>query len=273
MSPLEHKKNLPIGVFDSGLGGLTVVHAIRKALPSESVVYLGDNARVPYGTRSAQTVVRYAESCAAFLQTMGLKMLVVACNTVSSVAMPALREQMSGPVLGVIEAGAAAVTAGRPSRIGVIGTAGTIRSNAYIREINRLAPECLVHQESAPLFVPLAEEGWLEGEVPLLAAKRYLEPLAEKKIEVLLLGCTHYPLLTPSIERALIELGCDAAVVDSASAMAASVRNVLRGHDLENDKGKKGILDLYVTDMPGSFHAAASRFLNEEIKGVTCVDI
>lgn len=273
MSPLERKKQLPIGIFDSGLGGLTVVHAVRKALPSERVVYLGDNARVPYGTRSPQTVVRYAESCAAFLQTMGFKMLVVACNTVSSVAMPALRRQVNGPVLGVIEAGAAAITAHRPKRIGVIGTAGTIRSEAYIREIHRLNPDCEVHQQPAPLFVPLAEEGWLEGEVPLLAAKRYLKPLTSKDIDVLLLGCTHYPLLRRSIERALKELGSGALIVDSATAMARSVEEVLREHDLQNDGAGLANLDVYVTDMPESFHAAASRFLNEDIDGVTCVDI
>ncbi len=266
-------KNLPIGVFDSGLGGLTVVQAIRRALPGERILYLGDSARVPYGTRSAGTVVRYAEKCSEFLTGQGLKMLAVACNTASAVALPALRAESRMPVLGVIAAGARAVTSNGATRVGVIGTAGTIRSGAYLREIEALDPTCEVHQQAAPLFVPLAEEGWTEGEVPLLAARRYLEPLVRANIEVLLLGCTHYPLLVKSIAQALHKLDSDARVVDSASAMAAEIKRVLDERDILSDETKGGDLNCFVTDLPDSFEVVATRFLGEKPDRVVEVDI
>ncbi|MCP4603860.1 MAG: glutamate racemase [Proteobacteria bacterium] len=266
-------RNLPIGVFDSGLGGLTVVQAIRRALPEEKIIYLGDSARVPYGTRSAQTVVCYAQKCAAFLADQGLKMLVVACNTASAVALPALRSKSDMPVLGVITAGARAVVNTGASRIGVIGTAGTIRSNAYVREIATLAPDCRVYQKPTPLLVPLAEEGWVDGDVPLLATTRYLEHLARVDIEVLLLGCTHYPLLISPITAALTQLGCKAEVVDSATAMAADIKCTLDNHDIRRAPGKTGDLKCYVTDLPDSFVEVATRFLGEKPGKVKEADI
>ncbi|MCP4677154.1 MAG: glutamate racemase [Deltaproteobacteria bacterium] len=266
-------KDLPIGVFDSGLGGLTVVQAIRHALPAEKILYLGDSARVPYGTRSAGTVIRYAQKCAEFLVGQGLKMLAVACNTASAVALPALRAETDMPVLGVITAGARAVTASGASRIGVIGTAGTIRSGAYSKEIAALAPECDVIGLPAPLFVPLAEEGWIDGEVPLLAARTYLEPLAAKNIDVLLLGCTHYPLLVSPIKAALKQLECRAQVVDSATAMGADIKRVLGESDLRRAPDQVGDLKCFVTDLPDSFEVVATRFLGNKPGEVKLVDI
>jgi glutamate racemase len=266
-------KDKPIGVFDSGLGGLTVVRAIQRLLPDERIVYLGDSARVPYGTRSESTVITYARKCAQFLIDEGLKMLVVACNTASSVALPALRTDTDLPVLGVITAGAKAVVDTGAKRVGVIGTTGTVNSRAYIREIAAAVPDCAVVQEPAPLLVPLAEEGWIDGQVPLLAATRYLEPLVKENIEVLLLGCTHYPLLKGVIGEALANLGSRAAVIDSATAMASAVKCTLDGQGRFRTPGAGGGLDCYVTDLPASFEQVASRFLGSGLDQVKKIDI
>ncbi len=266
-------KELPIGIFDSGLGGLTVVQAIRKALPEEKIIYIGDSARLPWGNRSARTVVRYAQKCAGFLIDEGLKMMAVACNTASAVALPVLRAESEMPVLGVITAGARAVVATGASRIGVIGTAGTIRSNAYVREISALAPSCQVHQRPAPLLVPLAEEGWTDGEVPLLAVTHYIEPLAKADIEVLLLGCTHYPPFISTIKEALAKLGCKARIVDSATAMAADVERILDSRGIRRNPGKTGDFKCFVTDLPDGFEGVATRFLGERPGQVEEVDI
>lgn len=270
----RERAGLPIGVFDSGLGGLTVVREIRRRLPAEDIVYLGDSARVPYGTRSAETVIGYAWKCSRFLVDQGLKMLVVACNTASAVALPSLRDRLDVPVLGVISAGArAAVAASTGGRIGVIGTAGTIASGSYPREIAALDEDAEVHQNPAPLLVPLAEEGWLEGDLPLMAATRYLGPLVERRIDVLLLGCTHYPILAGAIGRALESLGSAAVVVDSATAMAADVGRALALDDMARDEGAPGGLRCFVTDLPASFGEVAGRFLGELVGEVEKVDI
>jgi glutamate racemase len=266
-------KDLPIGIFDSGLGGLTVVRAVRRLLPEEKIIYLGDSARVPYGTRSAETVERYANRCAEFLLGQGLKMLVVACNTVSAVALPTLRKLTDVPVLGVITAGARSVAVHGSPKIGVIGTAGTINSGAYPREIAAIDPDCEVHQRPAPLLVPLAEEGWISGNVPLEVATRYIEPLTRAGIEVLLLGCTHYPLLVDTIRQALEQLGSDALVIDSATAMAADVQLTLEKELLSRPKGSIGELHCFVTDLPASFTDMATRFLGEQPETVKVVDV
>jgi glutamate racemase len=266
-------KDLPIGVFDSGLGGLTVVQEVRRLLPEERIAYLGDSARVPYGTRSAQTVVRYAQKCAAFLFSQGLKALAVACNTASAVALPTLNAESKVPVLGVITAGARAVAASGAKRVGIIGTAGTIRSGAYLREIAAAAPDCEVFQQPAPLFVPLAEEGWVDGELPVLAAMRYLKPLADADIEVLLLGCTHYPLLVSPIAQALKNLDRDIRIIDSATAMAADVERALEENGIRRDRGVEGDLVCFVTDLPASFEEVATRFLGGPPGDVREVDI
>ena len=264
---------LPIGVFDSGLGGLTVVRAVQERLPHERIVYLGDSARVPYGTRSPETIERYAWNCSRFLVERGLKMLVIACNTATALALPSLRQRIEVPVLGVIKAGArAAATATKNRRVGVIGTAGTVGSGAYPREIDSRAPGCLVFQNAAPLLVPLAEEGWLEGEVPRLAVRRYVTPLVAEGIDVLLLGCTHYPLLAGTIREELDALGSAAAIVDSASAMASDVAIELKRRGVERGEGE-GSLECFVTDLPASFAEVAGRFLGGAVDRVEKVDI
>ncbi|HVU01165.1 MAG TPA: glutamate racemase [Polyangiaceae bacterium] len=274
----------PLGVFDSGLGGLTVVRALRALLPEEHVVYLGDTARVPYGTRSADTILRYARSCAGVLTERGVKALVIACNTASAVALEMLRAELDLPVIGVIEPGAAEAVevakrlsaSGDPrgGRIGVLGTARTIASGAYARAVSQLSTRFEVLGQTAPLLVPLVEEGWLEGDVPRLAAKRYLEPLVAQDVGVVVLGCTHYPLLHGIIESVAGELsGRPVAVVDSAQATALAVRALLEDRALRAPTGGQGRLELLVTDFPASFQAVAERFLGGNVPEVTQIDL
>lgn len=258
----------PIGIFDSGLGGLTVARAIRAALPAEDLVYLGDTARVPYGTRSADTVVKYAIGCAERLLSYDIKLLVVACNTASGVALGELEKRLDIPVLGVIQPGArAGVAATRSGRIGVLATAGTVASGAYERAIRVENGEMRVFAQAAPLFVPLAEEGWVTGDVPRLAAQRYLEPLVRVDVDTIVLGCTHYPLLNQTIHDVAAELlGHDVVVVDSAQATAAALRDMRRPSEPAGSAA--GGLRILVTDLPGQFAASASRFLGKPVQGL-----
>jgi glutamate racemase len=266
---------LPIGVFDSGIGGLTVVRAMIAALPHEPLIYLGDTARVPYGVRSAETVIRYARGCARLLTAHGLKMMVVACNTVSSVALDMLRLELDVPVIGVIEPGArAAVAQTLNGRIGVIGTKGTVSSGAYTRAVAALDTRAEVISQAAPLLVPLAEEGWTDGEVPRLAARRYLEPLCDAGIDTLLLGCTHYPLLRSSIEAALDEIGASSVkVVDSATAVASAVKEILAERGRQTTRQELGRQSYLATDDPLTFRDVGSRFLGMSLDEVELVDI
>lgn len=259
----------PIGVFDSGLGGLTVARAIMQALPAERLVYLGDTARVPYGTRSSHTVVRYARTCARHLARRGIKLLVVACNTVSAVALPMLRVELDIPVLGVIGPGArAGVRATRAHRLGVIATAGTVASGAYPRAVAAVSTRTEVVQRSAPLLVPLVEEGWLEGEVPSLVARRYLEPLVAQGVDALVLGCTHYPLLAEIIGAEASALSPHpVAIVDSADATADELSELLADRGLART-GEGGI-ELLVTDLPDRFADVAARFLGRDVEGLS----
>ena len=262
-------RDAPIGVFDSGLGGLTVVQAIRARLPEERLVYLGDTARVPYGTRSAHTILRYARSCAARLAAHDIKLLVVACNTVSAVALPMLRVELDVPVLGVIEPGArAGVRASKAHRIGVIATVGTVASGAYPRAVAAVSTRAEVTQHAAPLLVPLVEDGWLTGEVPRLVVRRYLEPLLAVGIDSLVLGCTHYPVLRDLIrEEANTIAGRAIEVVDSAEATAEELADLLRDRELDASPGHGG-LRLMVTDLPSRFAEVAARFLGEDVEGL-----
>lgn len=263
------RRDLAIGVFDSGVGGLTVLRALMQQLPNERTVYLGDTARVPYGTRSQATVTRYALGNARFLLEQRIKLLVVACNTVSAESIPALREAVDVPVIGVVEPGAqAAFDAAGGGAIGIIGTQGTVQSGAYARALKRLDPDLRVVARACPLFVPLAEEGWLEGDVPRLAAERYLSPFREDGITALVLGCTHYPLLKDPIARALP----DVALVDSATSTAKAVEGLLAERDLLRHKGDADHA-LFVTDLPGSFTQVAERFLGRALPPVAQVDI
>lgn len=272
----------PLGVFDSGLGGLTVAAALRRALPSERIVYLGDTARVPYGTRSAETVVRYARGCARLLTERGVKALVVACNTVSAVAVEILRAELDLPVLGVIEPGARAALAalaaqGGGGPVGVLGTAGTVASGAYPRAVSQLSTRVEVVAQAAPLLVPLVEEGWLTGEVPRLAVRRYLEPLVAAHVSVIVLGCTHYPLLKHVIaEEAAQMSGRVIPIVDSAEATAAAVLAWIDDERIAPapaGPSPDASLELLVTDLPKSFANMAERMLGSSAPHVTQVDL
>lgn len=267
----------PIGVFDSGLGGLTVAHAIRARLPHEDLVYLGDVARVPYGTRSPQTVMSYARACARTLCEHDIKLLVVACNTVSAVALDMLSVELDLPVLGVIGPGArAGAQASRRGRLGVIATTGTVLSGAYPRAVAAVNTRAEVFMEPAPLLVPLVEEGWTQGEVPRLAVRRYLQPLVAQRIDTLVLGCTHYPLLHPLIASELQALsGAAVPIVDSAEASAIELEQLLADRALGRARDHRGAMRILVTDMPGKFAEVAARFLGESVEGmdVTQIDL
>lgn len=269
------RREAPLGVFDSGLGGLTVVHAVRRRCPNEDIVYLGDTARVPYGTRSAETVIKYALGCARVLVSRGVKAIVVACNTVSAVALEMIRIELDLPVIGVIVPGArAALEASRGAPIGVLGTTGTIASGAYPRAVEALSTRAVVLGQAAPLFVSLAEEGWVEGEVPRLVARRYLEPLVSRGARCVVLGCTHFPLLRGPIEAELLSLsGESLPVVDSAHAAAEDVAALLSERELSSNRDRRGGLDLLVTDVPKSFREVASRFLDETVEEVHQIDL
>jgi glutamate racemase len=255
------------------------VQAIQERLPNENLVYLGDLARLPYGTRSPQTVQQYARACARRLSEYGIKFLVVACNTVSAVALDILRAELSLPVLGVIEPGArAGVAASASGRIGVIATAGTVQSGAYPRAAAAIAkqPAPELWMEAAPLLVPLVEEGWLEGEVPQLVVRRYLRPLVAHRIDVLVLGCTHYPLLREVIAGELAaQSGRPLPVVDSAHATAQELSVLLQEQGLDARGSRPGSLRMFVTDMPQRFSEAASRFLGHDLQGldISAIDL
>ena len=267
MHPASHR---PIGVFDSGVGGLTVLKALRRRLPGESTIYLGDTARVPYGTKSAEVVTRYSLMNARMLARNDIKLLVVACNTSSAVALPRMQEQLEIPVVGVIEPGAkVAATVSRSGRIGVIGTPGTIDSGAYQKAIARFRPGATVLAQACPLFVPLAEEGWTTGDVPGAVARHYLREIAESDIDTLVLGCTHYPLLRDTISAAVEDR---LALVDSAEATAEEVAVLLMTQDLLRTGGLVEHRYL-VTDTPLLFARVGSRFLGEPIVNAERVDV
>ena len=264
-----------IGVFDSGVGGLTVVRALRRELPGEHIVYLGDTARLPYGAKSPTTVLRYSLQNARFLLDRGIKQLVIACNTASAAALPELERHLPVPVLGAVSPGAAeAVTATRTGRIGVIGTLGTIRSSSYRRAIAALRPDVQVAAVACPLFVPLAEEGWTEGDVPRQVALRYLGELfaALDGIDTVVLGCTHYPLLQPLLQEVARTLtGRAVRLVDSAGAMARATRAELAARGALCP-GTAGTLECFVTDA-ARIDEVGLRFLGEPLGPVEQVDI
>ena len=256
---LHRDDNRPIGVFDSGLGGLTVVSALNRALPEEDILYLGDTARVPYGDKSVESIRRFALKDAEFLFERGVKILVVACNTVSAVAMDTLRKHNpQAHILGVLEAGIQAVLATDPAHVAVIGTRATIGSDAYRRGLHARKPSLLIESIPCPLFVPLAEEGQFEGKLAEEAFDLYLSPLRKSPPEVLLLGCTHYPLFREALER-YFEGGVK--IIDSAEACAESARAFLDENSIAASLAKTGNVRYYFTDLPSDFNGGLRRFL------------
>ena len=255
----------PIGVFDSGVGGLTVVKELIRQLPRENIVYFGDTARVPYGIKSKETVVRFSIENILFLLKHEVKFICVACNTVSSFALPEIKNHFRVPIVGVITPGAReAVYATRNKRVGVIGTKGTIKSRAYEEEIKQFDPEVKVTAVACPLFVPFVEEGWLSGSVVTTVAKQYLKPLKDAAVDTVILGCTHYPLLKGVIKGVL---GDNVTLIDSAKQVAIEVNKILANEGLLNGRGK-GRLEFFVSDNPEWFSSLAERFLGRPVRGV-----
>ncbi|MFI5322290.1 MAG: glutamate racemase [Thermodesulfobacteriota bacterium] len=264
-------KKAPIGVFDSGIGGLTVAREIIKRLPSENIIYLGDTARVPYGTKSSRTIIAYSRNNAEFLVSKGIKMLVVACNTSSAVSLPSLSREFMIPVIGVIEPGAKkAAQVTKSKGVGVIGTPSTINSSAYKKALEAISPDIEVYSKACPLFVPLADEGWTEGDVSELIAKKYLDPFKELEIDVLVLGCTHYPLLKPTIQKVM---GEKITLVDSAEETAKEIERVLGERGLLNYGKDTSVRKYFLTDVSDTFVSVAGRFLGEKIDRIEMVDI
>lgn len=261
----------PIGVFDSGVGGLTVVHELVRRLPAESIIYFGDTARVPYGPKSAATVRRYSREASAYLASRGVKVLVVACNTATAHAYVELRAALRIPVIGVIEPGARAAAGNTTTqRVGVIGTVGTIRSGAYDFAVRSLLPDARVYAQPCPLFVPIIEEGWSEHEVARLAAQEYLKPLREVDVDVLILGCTHYPLLRGVISEVM---GPSVTLVDSAAETAQEVTELLQNSNLLRRGSGPGKLTFSASDSPLRFREVGRRFLGDAVREVEHVDV
>lgn len=264
------KNKKAIGIFDSGIGGLTVLHSIIKALPDEDSIYVGDTARVPYGTKSATAVTNYSLEIGKFLEGMDIKALVVACNTASAVALPKLQETFNLPVIDMIGPAAnSAIEATKNCHIGIIGTEGTIRSKAYESELKNIRREIEVRSVACPLFVPLAEEGWIDNEVALAAARRYLEPFKKSNIDTLILGCTHYPLLKKIIREVI---GDKVTLIDSGEAAALRLKDILNNKQKEG-KQTTSTRSYFVTDTPERFLRLGKRFLGDEIDDVRHIDI
>jgi len=253
----------PIGIFDSGVGGLTVARQIQRILPEEDIVYFGDTARVPYGTKSKETVTKFSVENVEFLMEKNVKLVVVACNTASSLSLDFLKRCFKVPIIGVIEPGAkGAVAATRNNRIGVVGTNATIASGAYEKAIKKINPRIAVFGTACALFVPLVEEGWLAKGVTAEIAASYLAPLRPKKIDTLILGCTHYPLLKEVIQD---RVGKGVVLVDSAREVAREARIILDSSGLLNRPGRKGRHCFFVSDEPSRFVKMAERFLRKRI--------
>jgi glutamate racemase len=258
----------PVGVFDSGVGGLTVVREIRRMMPDLDIIYFGDTARLPYGNKSPETIIRYSQEIANFLTGQGIGFLVVACNTSSSLALDVLSSALEIPVMGMIEPGARmAVRSSREGRIGLIGTRATVASKAYEREIRRMSPSAFVASAACPLFVPLVEEGWAMDPIALHVARRYLEPLFNQRVDTLILGCTHYPVLIPTLR----EIAGDAmALVSSAEAAATELRERL--YEGNAPSREEGSLKVFVTDSGTHFKAIGELVLGTPISNLERVE-
>ena len=258
----ESASAAPLGVFDSGVGGLTVVRALRELLPNESIVYLGDTARVPYGSKSPDTIRRFAVEDAQFLIARGVKAVIVACNTATAHALPLLEATFRVPVIGVLEPGVEATLAdANCQRVGIIGTAGTIRSCAYQHRLAMRRPDLQIHAVATPLLAPFVEEGWVDHASTKMVLREYLKPLIEKGIDTLVLGCTHYPLLVPAIRKVV---GQRVRLVDSASTCAAHVKTRLEQMKLLRAAKAKPTLEIHLTDLSEQFENLARQFLNAD---------
>lgn len=264
--------NRAIGVFDSGLGGLTAVKQLMDALPGEDIVYFGDTGRVPYGTRSAQIINKYVMQDINFLKTFHIKMIVVACGTASSVALPVVQDKIGVPAIGVIsETAACAVRQTKNNKIGVIATPATVKSGAFQKEIGRIAPQAQAFAKACPLFVPLVENGHFDTQVTRLVALEYLTPLKEAGVDTLILGCTHYPLLKKVIRETM---GPQVSLVDAGEEAAKYVKRYLTEHDLLAEKREKGSYSYFVSDSSDNFSHLGSLFLQRDIgEMVNLIDI
>jgi glutamate racemase len=261
----ELKKTAPIGVFDSGLGGLTVFKALARRMPEEGLLYFGDTAHVPYGSKSPEAIARFSTAVARFLGKKGIKALVVACNTSSAWALPAIRKAVKVPVIGVIEPGArAALAVSKGRRIGIIGTEATVKSGAYPAAIKKQA-KARTESQACPLFVPFVEEGWWTGPVIEAVARRYAGPLKKAKVDTLILGCTHYPYLKPVLARVM---GPKVRLIDSAEETAAETARVLAKLDLRAPRGRRGARRYFASDAPERFGRLGTRMLGTPIKKV-----
>ena len=268
--PQQNYDNRPIGVFDSGVGGLTVVKQLMKKLPSENIIYFGDTARIPYGTKSEEIVRRFALEDSFFLLEKNVKMVIVACNTASSVAVNMLQTILDVPVIGVIEPGAeAAVRNSRNRKIGVIGTAATIRSSSYRKKVLQSSNKAQVISQACPLFVSLVEEGWIEDEATILIARRYLQTMIENHVDTLILGCTHYPLLKNTIQKVL---GDNVRLIDSGVETAITVAKILEEKRMLANPDQIAKNKFYLSDMPYKFQEIAERFLERTIPHVETVN-
>lgn len=266
---LSHNKKSPIGIFDSGIGGLTVLREIRTGLPHENIVYFGDTARVPYGTKSRETITRFSTDIVSFLNDYNTKLVIVACNTASSLSLEALKRKFTVPIIGVIEPGAReALSKTKSGRIGVIGTKATISSGSYENALKAMDPKLKVFSQSCPLFVPFVEEGWLEGEVVNRVAKIYLGQIKSFKVDTLILGCTHYPLLSKVIQKAL---GDKVKLVNSAEATAREAKNLLEKLKLKSASRERQETLFFVSDEPEQFRSLGERFLGRSIQSVAKV--
>ena len=263
---MQSNPNNAIGVFDSGVGGLTVVRALMERLPFENIIYFGDTARVPYGVKSVETIRHFTAQITQFLLQKEVKLLIIACNTMAAVAAQVVRDLSSVPVLDVIEAGAlGAIDTTQRKQVGVIGTPTTINSNAYARAIHQHAADIRIFSQACALFVPLVEEGWLDHEVTRLTAQEYLRPLLAQNIDTLVLGCTHYPLLIPLLQDTV---GPDVRLVDSAETMAQQTAALLEKMNLANPQRLAPEYHFYVTDVPLRFHTIGERFMGRALPNV-----
>ncbi|AKL97385.1 glutamate racemase [Endomicrobium proavitum] len=262
-------ENKPIGIFDSGFGGLTVMSEIRKCLPKENLIYFGDTAHVPYGSKSKNAVINFSKDIAGFLIKKDVKLIVVACNTASAFALDNLKKNLKVPVIGVIDPGAkAAAAVTKNKNIGVIGTEGTVQSGSYLKAIKKISGYS-VSQQACPLFVPLVEEGWVNNKVTDDIVRHYLKPLLKKNIDTLVLGCTHYPILKNSLQK---NAGKKITLVDSAKATANEVKNILEKNKISSKNSKKGTLAFYVSDNPEKFAQIGGKFFSNKISKVTKIN-